>query len=575
MREFEFNLSMEELEKRTHKDYLVTKKMLTPDAKEYLELADSDKEALKHLVKAAYILEKINMQIDCHENLDFKAFLEREIKKGSKQAKLTKILFDAQKGMNAIDNMSTVINLAKGIETKPGKGVYPEDLSKEEFHSILNRMLDAGEIEAVRKILTQRSVVERDGVNLIGIDYIDKWSDDFAKMADELEKASEVSTNADFNEYLRLQAKALRKADPMLDAYADKKWATLQDTPLEFTITRENYEDEMTGTIVENKELSEKLKAHGISPIPKDFLGGRVGIVNKKGTEALMAIKQYLPTLAQNMPYKDEYVQNISTTGDAKQTMVDVDLVAVTGDVGEFRGGITLAENLPNDDKLSLTIGGGRRNVYHRQIRFISDMKKLQERLDAILDKDQHKYYLDEADHWFTIGHENAHSLGPREGSEKLGKYRNIIEENKADMGSLAFVDLLTELGMYTDEQRKQIIVTTITDNFLKSKPTLSQAHRVRTVMQNKYFAERGAYELTPEGKIHVNIDKVVPIAKEMLTEIVRIQIDGDFSNAEKYVTDNFVWTDNMEIIAQKLQKINKTLNGQVESKLAEKLLNE
>lgn len=575
MREFEFNLSMEELEKRTHKDYIVTKKMLTPDAKEYLELADGDKEALKHLVKAAYILEKINMQIDCHENLEFKAFLEREIKKGNKQAKLTKILFDAQKGMNAIDNMSTVINLAKGIETKPGKGVYPNDLSKEEFHSILNRMLDAGEIEAVRKILTQRSVVERDGANLIGIDYIDKWSDDFAKMADELEKASEVSTNADFNEYLKLQAKALRKADPMLDAYADKKWATLQDTPLEFTITRENYEDEMTGTIVENKELSEKLKAHGISPIPKDFLGGRVGIVNKKGTEALMAIKQYLPTLAQNMPYKDEYVQNISTTGDAKQTMVDVDLVAVTGDVGEFRGGITLAENLPNDDKLSLTIGGGRRNVYHRQIRFISDMKKLQERLDAILDKDQHKYYLDEADHWFTIGHENAHSLGPREGSEKLGKYRNIIEENKADMGSLAFVDLLTELGMYTDEQRKQIIVTTITDNFLKSKPTLSQAHRVRTVMQNKYFAERGAYELTPEGKIHVNIDKVVPIAKEMLSEIVRIQIDGDFKKAEKYVTDNFVWTENMEVIAQKLQKINKTLNGQVESKLAEKLLKE
>ena len=575
MREFEFNLSMEELEKRTHKDYLVTKKMLTPDAKEYLELADGDKEALKHLVKAAYILEKINMQIDCHENLEFKAFLDREIKKGSKQARLTKILFDAQKGINAIDNMSTIINLAKGIETKPGKGVYPNDLSKEEFHSILSRMLDSGEVEAVKKILTQRSVVERDGANLIGIDYVDKWGEDFALMADELEKAAAVSTNADFNEYLQLQAKALRKADPMLDAYADKKWATLQDTPLEFTITRENYEDEMTGTIVENTELSEKLNARGISPIPKDFLGGRVGIVNKKGTDALMAIKQYLPTLAKNMPYNNEYTQNISTTGDTKQTMVDVDLVAVTGDVGEFRGGITLAENLPNDDKLSLTIGGGRRNVYHRQIRFISDMKKLQERLDAILDKEQHQYYLDEADHWFTIGHENAHSLGPREGSEKLGKYRNIIEENKADMGSLAFVDLLTELGMYTEEQRKQIIVTTIADNFLKSKPTLSQAHRVRTVMQNKYFAERGAYDLTADGKIHVNIDKVVPIAKEMLAEIVRIQIDGDFNKAEKYVTDNFVWTENMEVIAQKLQKINKTLNGQVESKLAEKLLNE
>lgn len=574
MREFDFNLSMEELEKRTSKDYLMTKKMLKADAPEYLELAEGDKAALTHLVKAAYILEKINMQIDCHHNLEFKAFLEEEIKKGNKQAELTKILFDAQKGMNAIDTMSNKINLAKGIIEYPGKGVYPEDLSKEEFHSILTKMINEGKIEDVKNILTQRSVVERSGDELIGIDYINKFKDDFSKMADEIEKASEVSTNEDFNEYLKLQAKALRQADPMLDAYADKKWATLQDTPLEFTITRENYEDEMTGTIAENKELSELLEKNGIKATPKDFLGGRVGIVNKKGTEALMAIKKYLPTLAQNMPFADEYEQNINPNSDAKQTMVDVDLVAVTGDVGAYRGGITLAENLPNDDKLSLTIGGGRRNVYHRQIRFISDMKKLQERLDAILDKEQHKYYLDEADHWFTIGHENAHSLGPKKACETLGKYRNIIEENKADMGSLAFVDLLTELGMYTEEQRKQIIVTTIADNFLKSKPTLSQAHRVRTVMQNKYFSERGAYDIV-DGKIHVNIDKVVPIAKEMLSEIVRIQIEGDFDKAEKYVLDNFIWTDNLELIAQKLQKINKTLNGRTESELAEKLLKE
>lgn len=574
MKDFELNLTMEELEKRTHKDYLMTKKMLKADAPEYLELAEGDKKALKHLVKAAYILEKINMQIDCHHNLEFKAFLEEEIKKGNKQAELTKILFDAQKGMNAIDTMSNKINLAKGIVEYPGKGVYPEDLSKEEFHSILTKMINEGKIEEVKNILTQRSVVERSGDELVGIDYINKFKEDFSKMADEIEKASEVSTNEDFNEYLKLQAKALRQADPMLDAYADKKWATLQDTPLEFTITRENYEDEMTGTIAENKELSELLEKNGIKATPKDFLGGRVGIVNKKGTEALMAIKKYLPTLAQNMPFADEYEQNINPNSDAKQTMVDVDLVAVTGDVGAYRGGITLAENLPNDDKLSLTIGGGRRNVYHRQIRFISDMKKLQERLDAILDKEQHKYYLDEADHWFTIGHENAHSLGPKKACETLGKYRNIIEENKADMGSLAFVDLLTELGMYTEEQRKQIIVTTIADNFLKSKPTLSQAHRVRTVMQNKYFSERGAYDII-DGKIHVNIDKVVPIAKEMLSEIVRIQIEGDFDKAEKYVLDNFIWTDNMELIAQKLQKINKTLNGKTESELAEKLLKE
>lgn len=572
MNTFELNLSMDELKKRTHKDYLITKKFLKADAPEYIALALGDKDALAHLVKAAVILEKINMQIDCKHNLAFKEFLENEIKKGNEQARLTKILFDAQKGINAIDSMSNPIHLAKGIDQKLGKGVYPEDLSKEEFHLILLRMLRENKIDDVKSILTQRSMVIRDGENLKGIDYIEYFKDDFAKMADELELAAETSTNADFNEFLKLQAAALRKADPMLDAYADKKWATLQDTPLEFTITRENYEDEMTGTIVENEELSNMLGQLGISPIPKDFLGARVGIVNKKGTETLLAIKKYLPILAQNMPFADEYEQTISSETDAQQTMVDVDMVYAGGDVGEYRGGITLAENLPNSDKLSLTIGGGRRNVYHRQIRFISDKKKLQERLDEVLDKEQHKYYLDEADHWFTIGHENAHSLGPKDSSESLGKYRNIIEENKADMGALAFVDLLTELGMYTPEQRLQIIVTFVADNFLKSKPTMSQAHRVRTVMQNKFMYDRGVYEII-NGKIHVNIDKVVPTAREMLEQIIRIQIDGDFAKAEKYVMDNFVWTPEMELIAQKLQKVNKSLNGRLETDLADKLL--
>ncbi len=575
METFELNLPMDELKQRTHKDYLITKKFLKADAPEYLSLKEGDQLALKHLVKAAAILEKINMQLDCKHNLPVKKFLEEEIKKGNKQAELTKILFDAQKGINAIDTMSNPIRLIKDIEEKPGKGVYPEDLSKEEFHKVLIRMIKEGKVDEVKAILTQRSVVVRAAEDLAGIDYIDYFQEDFAKMADELELAAKFSTNTDFNEYLILQAKALRTADPMLDAFADKKWATLQDTPLEFTITRENYEDEMTGTIVENEELSNLLKEHGITPIPKDFLGGRVGIINKEGTQALMAIKKYLPLLAENMPYNREYVQTISAEADSEQTMVDVDMVMASGDVGEYRGGITLAENLPNSDKLSLTIGGGRRNVYHRQIRFISDKKKLQERLDAILDKEQHQYYLDEADHWFTIGHENAHSLGPKEGSEKLGKYRNIIEENKADMGALAFVDLLTDVGMYTPEQRLQIILTTIADNFLKSKPTLSQAHRVRTVMQNKYFSERGAYDITKDGKIHVNIDKVVPIAQKMLSEIIRIQIDGDFNKAEQYVLDNFVWTDNMEIIAKKLQKVSKALNGTLETELADKLLGE
>ena len=576
---YEINLSLKELQKRTNKDYLTTKKMLAVDAPEYLTLQEGDKQALKHLVKAARLLDKINMQLDNPHNLPFKEFLEREIENGNEKAKLTKILFDGQKGVCALDRESHMVELAKGIKMRAGKGVYPQDLEKEEFHKILIKMLKSGKTKEVKKILNQRSVIERDGEFLKAIDYIDKFSADFAIMADEIEKAAKVSTNKDFNEFLELQAKALRKADPMLDAYADKKWATLQDTPLEFTITRENYSDELTESVIENSELKKLLDENNITPVAKDFLGGRVGIINKKGTEAILNVKKFLPLMAQNMPFNEKYVQNINPDKESKQTMVDADLVTVSGDVGEFRAGITLAENLPNDDKLSVKLlDGGRRNVYHRQIRLITSddaKEKMKKRLDVMLNPELHKFYNDEADHWFTVGHENGHSLGPKSGTEGLGKYKSIIEENKADMVSLSMLDVLTNAGMYTPEQRREIIVTYATDNMMTSKPTMSQAHRVRSVMQNYYFIKEGAITISKDGVLDINIEKIIPTAQKMLKEIIQVQIESDFAKGEKYVLQNFVWTNEMETMAKNIKKVSKTLNGRVEEPLADKLITE
>ena len=568
---FELGLDSKELEKRVQKDYLSKITLLKEDSPEFSSLNEGDKKALSHLVKAANILNEVYLKQDNPQNIEFRNYLKTEKEKGNKDAENALILFDAQKGMSAIDRQTQMVNLMKGNSPKDGKGLYPQDLSLEEFHNILINMLENGKSKEVKNILSQRSVVERNGNELKAVDYTKAYEKEFKAAADELEKAADVSSNSDFNEYLRLQAKALRENDNMLDAKADKKWADLQDTPLEFTISRENYEDELTGTVFENEKLSNLLKQNNINPVPKDFIGVRVGIVNKQGTEFLLKFKEFLPMLAHEMPYNNEYEQSVASGDSVKQTMVDADLVTVTGDSGAYRGGITIAQNLPNSDKASLEIGGGRRNVYHRQIRLSSNPEKLQKRLDALLDKSQHHLYSLEADHWFTIGHENAHSLGPSEKSS-LGKYKSIIEENKADMASLSFVDILTEKGFYTKEQREQILVSACADLFAKSKPTMSQAHRVRSLMQANYFINKGAIEITPENKIKINIDKVVPAAKDMLKEIIRIQIDGDVDKAKAYIDRNFVWTETMEKIGSELTKIDKTLNGRVIAPLADKL---
>ena len=130
---FELNLSTEELEKRTNKDFLAPKILLKSDSKEYAGLAEGDKQALKHLAKTAKIMDTVYMKMDNEKNLAFKDYLEKETAKGNKNAEMSLKLFNAQKGISGIDMESNMVTLAKGQKDLPGKAFYPADLEKEEF----------------------------------------------------------------------------------------------------------------------------------------------------------------------------------------------------------------------------------------------------------------------------------------------------------------------------------------------------------------------------------------------------------------------------------------------------------
>ena len=81
--------------------------------------------------------------------------------------------------------------------------------------------------------------------------------------------------------------------------------------------------------------------------------------------------------------------------------------------------------------------------------------------------------------------------------------------------------------------------------------------------------------KISPEGVLDIDIEKMVPTARKMLEEIIQVQMKGDFSKGEKYVMDNFVWTPEMDKMAENIKTVSKTLNGKVESPLADKLLAE
>ena len=564
--DFKYNMSVAELKKRTSKKYYRKLEFLKPTSREVKKLTSDELRVLCHLTRAAYLIEKVQFQLENVKNLQILEFLDKEIANNSEKAKMAKRMFLSQKSNFSPDTLGNQTVLFKGVNQALGQGYFPEDLSVEEFHKILSDMIDDGDVEEVKKILNQRSVVSRDGNKLKAVDFVDAFPE-FKKVADELREAKKYSSNKNFNEYLELQIKALETADPMLDAKADKKWAELDERcKFEFTITRECYQENLTKTIFDNNELTKKLKEAGVSIYAKDSLGARVGLVNKAGTKMLKKLRALVNISAKFMPFKDEYENK--KTAEVKQIAVDVDLIALTGDEGAYKASFVTAQNLPNSDKLSFTIGGGNRNVYHRQVRKSGNKKNYQK----LIHKDFWKYYNPEADHWAVICHENTHSLGPQ--SKTLGKFSSILEEYKADMGMYAFLDEFKAENYFSEDEIKQIMVTGLFRSFMKGKPTLTQAHKTRALMICNRMLTEKAIVLDSETKLSFDFEKIKKLTKTMLEEVVRLQIDGNVSKAEEYISKWAVWTDDIEKIAEVIRSYNKTLNGYVDDSLAQEFLN-
>jgi len=282
------------------------------------------------------------------------------------------------------------------------------------------------------------------------------------------------------------------------------------------------------------------------------MLGIRVGIVNKKGTDLLLKFKDEMVKLASLMPYCDEYAQNVGGNKGLKQTMVDADIVALTGDYALCRGGITTAQNLPNNDKPSLARGGGRRNVYHRQVRLGADKEKAQKILKGLVAPELHKYYDEDADHLFVIGHENGHSLGPDSSYQTaLGIYQHIIEEHKADVISAAMMPEYVKDGIISEEMLKSIYATwIIRRHFMVAFPEDREAHRVADLIEYNYLHDHGAFYFDENKKLHIDFEKMKEVCKQLLADTIRVQLSKSPQTAQKFIDKWSGWGEMQQYIA-------------------------
>ena len=553
---FEIALSEEQLDKMIN-EQMMPVEMIDTDFDGYKKLAEGDKKALAHLVMAARIINDAALEQDHPLNLVMKKELEKAASSNTYAAKALKI-FNSLNGVAGFNGIAPQpIEIFAGVHIYKGRNFYPTDLSAEEFHQIIRRMLARGKTEQLRKILSARSMVRRQGDELIAIDYNEYFADIFSKAANELEVAAHYSTNEEFKDYLGWQAQALLQNNEDMDMLADKHWAVLQNTPLEFTLSRENYDDEMTPTIFDDSDLVKLLEEHNIEVTPKDMLGARAGIVNQKGTELILKFKSQMAQLAKLMPLADKYEQKIESDEEVKQTMVDVDLATLQGDYAQCRGGITTAQNLPNDDKLAVKTGGGRRNVFHRQVRMSGDKDRTKKMLDALLEQEFHRYYDDEAEHIFVIGHENGHSLGPDAGYKTaLGLYQHTIEENKADVVSISMMPEYVKSGVINEETLRKVYTTWIMRLLLKAKPQPSHPHRMGDLIHFNWLIKHGAIVITADNKLRIDFALMPKVMRQILVETIEVQLSKSPKRARQFIEENGEWGELHEYIASTLQRI-------------------
>ncbi len=532
--------------------------LIDEENESYKKLSEGDKKALKYLVNAARIINDVALEMDHPMNLVQKQALEVAAGKSPYAANTLKLFnsLNGVAGSNGIDKEP--VEIFEGIHQYAGCNFYPTDLDAKELSRIINKMLDEGKNDEVRKILSARTMVRRDGKYLKAIDYTEYFADEFSEIANELECAAHFTTDELFKDYLGWQAQALLQNNEEMDILADKHWAKMQDTPLEFTLSRENYDDKLTSQLFSDKALCARLEALHINPVPKDMLGIRVGIVNKEGTELLLKFKNEMTKLATLMPYSDKYEQNVGGKNGLKQTMVDADIAALTGDYALCRGGITLAQNLPNNDKPSLAHGGGRRNVYHRQVRRSGESEKIQEILKKLVIPELHKYYDNEYDHLFTIGHENGHSLGPDSTYQTaLGVYHHIIEEHKADMVSAAMMPEYVKAGIISEEELKAIYVTWIVKHhFMKAYPQDREAHRMADLIEYNYLHDYGAFWFDDDKKLHVDFAKMQSGSRSLLEKVIEVQLSKSPEFAKKFVDKWTEWGDMLKYISEFKQSL-------------------
>ncbi len=472
---------------------------------EVSHLSDGDRQALKHLVAAARSIDEIFALQAWAGNPEFARQVDSLGGAGADAAKeYYRIMYGP---------WDRLVHFEPFLGSRPhpkGAGYYPEDMTVDEFEGWLDEHPD--DREAFTSLFT---VIRRTGDGLIAVPYSEAYRSHLEAAAEDLQAAAAVTDNQSLRRFLELRAKAF-----FTDDYyeSDKAWMDL-DSAIEVVIgPYETYEDQLFGY--------------------KAAFEAFVCVAQPEDSARLEVFKSQLPFLERNLPIPDEH-KNLDRGVESPIRVVDELFTA-----GDTRAAVqTIAFNLPNDERVREEKGS--KKVLLKNI--------MQAKYDAILTPiagrvlpSEEAGNIDfEAFYQFTLHHELSHGIGPgqividgrdTEVRLELRDLYSAFEEAKADVLGVYDIYALVEKGVMDQAILEHLPWTFTAGMFRTTRFGVAEAHGLGMVLQANYLIERGAVEISEDGRFRPVPDLFESSFGELAHDLLMIQALGDYDAAVEFV---------------------------------------
>ncbi len=421
------------------------------------------------------------------------------------------------------DRMDENKPFVEGVGPKPkGANFYPHDMTKEEF--------EKAPLKDKKSLYTLLRRNEKG--ELYTVPYHEAYKKQHEKMALLLEKAAELAEDPGFKKYLIARAKALRTDDYRK---SDMLWMDMKNNVLDIVIGPiETYEDQLFGYKA----------AHEAYVLVKDL----------DWSKKLKKYVALLPEMQRNLPVDARYKKE---KPGARSDLGAYDAIYYAGEAN--MGGKTIAINLPNDEVVQLKKGS--RRLQLKNVMRAKFEKILVPISQILIVPGQRNHITFDAFFANTMFHEVAHGLGIKNTITGKGTVRealqdlaSALEEGKADILGLYFVDRLNEKGMLENDI-KDNMTTFLASIFRSIRFGAHEAHGLANLIRFNYFKEKGAFTRNEKGEYAVNYDKMKQAMEDLSRDILVLQGNGDYDAVKKFVEKYGVTDDTLK---KDLEKINR-----------------